>query len=108
MVIGAISFSCQSLRASAATARLSTLISDQYDDEVGDDRWLSAAQATARLGVKPQTLYAYVSRGLVRRERPPGSRTSRYSRTDVERLAEHGRPRASRGAPRVPNHPALA
>ena len=43
-----------------------------------DDRWLSATEAIARLGVKPQTLYAYVSRGLIRRERPAGSRTSRY------------------------------
>jgi citrate synthase len=60
---------------------------------VTDDRWLTATQATARLGVKPQTLYAYVSRGLVRRERAPGSRTSRYDRDDVERLAAHGRPR---------------
>jgi citrate synthase len=37
--------------------------------EVSDEHWLSTAEATARLGVKPQTLYAYVSRGLVRRER---------------------------------------
>ena len=58
-----------------------------------DERWLSAAQATARLGVKPQTLYAYVSRGLIRRERMPGSRTSRYWRRDVDRLASHARPR---------------
>src|SRR5689334_25317805 len=72
-----------------------------YDGPVRDDRWLSAAQATAHLGVKPQTLYAYVSRGLVRRERPPGSRTSRYSRADVERLAEHGRPRTREGAPEI-------
>jgi citrate synthase len=77
------------------------LIIRQYDDGVSDDRWLTAAQATARLGVKPQTLYAYVSRGLVRRERPPGSRTSRYARTDVERLAEHGRPRTREGAPEI-------
>ena len=28
-------------------------------------RYLSAAQAAARLGVKPATLYAYVSRGLI-------------------------------------------
>jgi citrate synthase len=68
---------------------------------VSEDRWLTAGQATARLGVKPQTLYAYVSRGLVRRERPPGSRTSRYSRADVERLAEHGRPRLREGAPEI-------
>ena len=56
-----------------------------------DERWLTAAEAIARLGVKPQTLYAYVSRGLIRRERPAGSRTSRYARRDVERLAGHGR-----------------
>jgi len=77
------------------------LIRCQYDGPVSDDRWLTAAQATGRLGVKPQTLYAYVSRGLVRRERPPGSRTSRYSRADVERLAEHGRPRTREGAPEI-------
>ena len=51
--------------------------------------------------MKPQTLYAYVSRGLVRRERPPGSRTSRYARADVERLAEHGRPRTRAAAPEI-------
>jgi citrate synthase len=80
---------------------LSTLITCQYDDGVSDERWLSAAQATARLGVKPQTLYAYVSRGLVRRERPAGSRTSRYARADIDRLAEHGRPRVREGAPEI-------
>jgi citrate synthase len=68
---------------------------------MGDRSWLSATEATARLGVKPQTLYAYVSRGLVRRERPPGHRTSRYSRADVERLAEHGRPRVRDGRPEI-------
>jgi citrate synthase len=77
------------------------LILNQYIGDVSDDRWLTAGQATARLGVKPQTLYAYVSRGLVRRERPPGTRTSRYSRADVERLAEHGRPRLREGAPEI-------
>ena len=53
--------------------------------------WLTAAEATAILGVKPATLYAYVSRGLVARERDAGARTSRYARTDVERLAGRGR-----------------
>jgi citrate synthase len=72
---------------------LSTLIDRQYDGPVSDDRWLTATEATTALGVKPQTLYAYVSRGMIRRERRPGSRTSRYARSDVERLAEHGRPR---------------
>jgi citrate synthase len=76
------------------------LISHQYDEGV-DDRWLTSAESTARLGIKPQTLYAYVSRGLVRRERPPGSRTSRYARADVERLAAHTRPRVREGAPEI-------
>ncbi|HEY3672567.1 MAG TPA: citrate/2-methylcitrate synthase [Acidimicrobiia bacterium] len=68
---------------------------------MAEERWLSTTQATALLGVKSQTLYAYVSRGLVRRERAPGSRTSRYARDDVERLAAHGRPRTREGAPEI-------
>jgi len=53
--------------------------------------WLTAREAIARLRVKPQTLYAYVSRGLVHAERVPGTRTSRYARADVERLAARTR-----------------
>jgi citrate synthase len=68
---------------------------------MANEAWLSAAEATARLGVKPQTLYAYVSRGLIRRERLPGSRTSRYSRTDVEGLAGHSRSRPARAGPEI-------
>jgi citrate synthase len=59
--------------------------------------WLTAGEARARLGVQPQTLYAYVSRGLIRSERIAGSRSSRYSRPDVERLAARGR--RTSGAP---------
>src|SRR5256885_13528998 len=69
--------------------------------DMGDDVGLPAAGATQRLGVKPQTLYAYVSRGLVRRERPAGSRTSRYARGDVERLATHSRPRSAGRGPEI-------
>jgi citrate synthase len=54
--------------------------------------WLTAEEATARLGVKPQTLYAYVSRGLIEREPVPGTRRSRYRRADIERLAQGSRP----------------
>ena len=53
--------------------------------------WLLTSEATARLAVKPQTLYAYVSRGLVRSERVPGTRISRFRRDDVERLAQRAR-----------------
>src|SRR5687767_3311604 len=53
--------------------------------------WLSTAEAAARLGVKPETLYAYVSRGLIGSERTPGEKRSRYLRADVERLASRQR-----------------
>ena len=74
---------------------------------MANEGWLSAAEATARLGVKPQTLYAYVSRGLIRRERLPGTRTSRYSRSDVERLAGHSRARPARSGPEIVVDPAI-
>lgn len=49
--------------------------------------WISAADATRLLKVSRGTLYAYVSRGLVRSEAVPGgSRERRYAREDVERL----------------------
>ncbi|HZP30159.1 MAG TPA: citrate synthase [Acidimicrobiia bacterium] len=63
------------------------------------DAWLTAPEATERLGVKRETLYAYVSRGLIRSERVPGSRTSRFLRSDVERMA--ARDPVRRGAGRL-------
>jgi len=58
------------------------------------DDWLTANEAMARLRLKPQTLYAYVSRGLIE-ARPDGddSRRSLYRAADVARLAR----RKSRG-----------
>ena len=59
--------------------------------------WLSAEQAIGRLGVKPQTLYANVSRGRVlAKPDPKDPRRSLYSKGDIERLAERraGRPSA--------------
>ncbi|MBB5234652.1 citrate synthase [Deinococcus budaensis] len=48
---------------------------------------LTAAEATGLLGVKPATLYAYVSRGLVRSEPgPAGTRERRYNAQDVHAL----------------------
>src|SRR3954453_13424747 len=52
---------------------------------------MTADAAAARLGGKPQTLYAYVSRGLVHSEPVPGTRRSRFLRSDVERLAARQR-----------------
>jgi citrate synthase len=57
---------------------------------------LTTAEAAARLGVKPATLYAYVSRGLLGRERAADGRTSTFDPDEVERLARPGRPRRGR------------
>jgi citrate synthase len=59
-------------------------------------RRLSTAEAAARLGVKPATLYAYVSRGLLGRERSPDGRTSSFDPDEVDRLARPGRARRGR------------
>jgi citrate synthase len=51
-----------------------------------DQAWLSAAEAARRLGIKRETLYAYVSRGLIRSTHRGGAtRARRYAREDVER-----------------------
>ena len=52
---------------------------------------LTAGEAAARLGIKLDTLYAYVSRGRLRSVAAPGSRRRRYRAADVEAL------RAARG-----------
>jgi citrate synthase len=50
--------------------------------------WIGRAQALALLGVRPQTLYAYVSRGRIEvRRDPASSRRSLYRAEDVARLA---------------------
>ena len=59
---------------------------------------LTTAEAAARLGVKPATLYAYVSRGLLGRERSPGRRTSTFDPAEVERLTRRSGRRGRRPA----------
>lgn len=54
------------------------------------DARLTTAEAAERLGVKPETLYAYVSRGLIERRRQPGG-PSTFAARDVERLVRAGR-----------------
>ena len=54
---------------------------------------LSAAAAAQRLGVSRATLYAYVSRGLIRSRAADGSRAHEYAREDVERMAAQTRGR---------------
>ncbi|HXD20578.1 MAG TPA: citrate/2-methylcitrate synthase [Vicinamibacterales bacterium] len=51
--------------------------------------WISAAEASRRLGVTRATLYAYVSRGFVRSQASSGaSRERTYARDDIERLRQ--------------------
>ncbi|MEZ5375682.1 MAG: citrate/2-methylcitrate synthase [Acidimicrobiales bacterium] len=51
-----------------------------------DDRKLTAAEAAARLGVKRQTLYAYVSRGLLQRTMSLDGKTSLFDPADIDAL----------------------
>ncbi len=60
--------------------------------------FLTAAEAAHRLGVKPATLYAYVSRGVLSRGRAADGRGSLFDPGEIERLARRGRPRRPAGA----------
>ncbi|MFI6595564.1 citrate/2-methylcitrate synthase [Nonomuraea sp. NPDC050536] len=55
--------------------------------------WIDAASAAERLGVKPATLYAYVSRGVLKRRHSEDGRRSLFDADEIERLARRGRPR---------------
>ena len=58
--------------------------------------WIDAREALERLGSKPQTLYANVSRGRIgARADPADSRRSLYRAADVDRLAARRRGRRS-------------
>ncbi len=69
---------------------------DKHNQHMKVEDWMDAGTACAVLGVRRQTLYAYVSRGLLRAISDPGDpRKSLYERADVTRLAaKHRRPRA--------------
>lgn len=55
--------------------------------------WIGAGEAAERLGVKPATLYAYVSRGLLSRRRAADGRRSLFDPAEVDELAARNRPR---------------
>lgn len=61
--------------------------------------WIGRADALSLLGVKPQTLYAYVSRGLIAsRPDTDDPRASLYSTADIETLIKRRRSGRARGA----------
>lgn len=76
-------------------------------------QWISRTEALRKLDVKPQTLYAYVSRQRVAaRIDPDNPRQSLYALDDVERLSKRAPGRAPASAPapeiaRVLTGPAL-
>ncbi|MES2898884.1 MAG: citrate synthase [Pseudomonadota bacterium] len=60
-----------------------------------NDLFLSADDAAAQLGVSIPTLYAYVSRKMIRSEQIEGSRKRRYWKADIDRISGvHAGPRA--------------
>jgi citrate synthase len=57
-------------------------------DQSMSEKWLNSRQATALMGVRPQSLYASVSRGRIHsKEDPTDPRRKLYSRDDVLRFA---------------------
>ncbi len=68
-------------------------------------RYLSSGEACAELGIRPQTLYSYVSRGLIRSASgDERHRTRQYYREDIDRLRRH---KELRGHPEVAAEQAL-
>ena len=62
------------------------------------EEYLTVEEAAALLGVKRETLYAYVSRGIIKSYRQGMKRQRLYRRTEVEALV-----RLDRGArPDIP------
>jgi citrate synthase len=71
---------------------------DQEPSPAGSERRLSTKEAAELLGVKPETVYAYVSRGQLSSHRVPGGRGSTFDAREVETLARRSR-REGGGSP---------
>jgi citrate synthase len=69
-----------------------------------NDRYMTAAEASNTLGISLPTLYAYVSRGLIRSSGTAGQRNRRYYAEDIEKLMAR---KEGRRNPEVLAHDAL-
>ncbi|MET7380380.1 citrate synthase [Streptomyces sp. NPDC005526] len=74
---------------------------DQEPAPGSAERRLSTRETAELLGVKPETVYAYVSRGQLSSRRAPGGRGSTFDAREVERLAGRNR-REGGGGSAVP------
>ncbi|MFE7132018.1 citrate synthase [Streptomyces sp. NPDC057638] len=68
-------------------------------DHPGHGDRLTTKEAAQRLGVKPETVYAYVSRGLLTSHRSPSGRGSTFDTAEVDALAGKGRREPPGGDP---------
>lgn len=64
----------------------------------GTGHRLTTRETAEALGVKPETVYAYVSRGLLTSRREPGGRASTFDAAEVDALARRSR-REAAGTP---------
>ncbi|MGC4949567.1 citrate/2-methylcitrate synthase [Streptomyces sp. DT224] len=67
-----------------------------------DERRLTTRETAERLGVKPETVYAYVSRGQLSSSRVPGGRGSTFDAAEVDALARRTGRRETASAPGEP------
>jgi citrate synthase len=74
------------------------LIKIEVKSMSAERRLIRTREAAEMLGVKPASLYAYVSRGLLARHRVPGDRGSWFEPAAVDRLASRSRGAAGAAA----------
>ncbi|SEE61671.1 citrate synthase [Streptomyces sp. 3213] len=72
-----------------------TSMRDQETAPGHPERRLSTKETAELLGVKPETVYAYVSRGQLGSRREPGGRGSTFDAKEVEALARRNRRESS-------------
>ncbi|MGW2983152.1 citrate synthase [Streptomyces goshikiensis] len=70
-------------------------MNDRAGDQMGAGSRISTRQAAELLGVKPATVYAYVSRGQLTSRRDPVGRGSSFDPAEVESLARRNRREAA-------------
>lgn len=74
-------------------------MTDQEPALAYDTRRISTKQAAELLGVKPETVYAYVSRGQLSSRRSTGGRGSTFDAKEVEALARRNRREPAESSP---------